>query len=74
MPRLPDHSWLDRDSFLHIDILMLDDYIVEESLKRHHGIIGKVSPMLSREIKRLTLNIRHASLEDKQRICTVLPD
>jgi hypothetical protein len=53
---------------------MLDDYIVEESLRRHGGVIGKVSPALSRDIKRLTLNIRYASLEDKQRICAVLPD
>ena len=72
--RLPDHPWLDHDSFLHIDILMLDDYIVEESLNRHNGIIGKVSPILSRDIKRQTLNIRYASLEDKQKICAALPD
>jgi len=71
--RWPDHPWLDHDSFLHVDILMLDDYIVMESLRRHNGIIGKVSPMLSRDIRRLTLDIRYASPEDKQSICAALP-
>lgn len=70
--RDPDHMWLDHDSFLHIDILMLDDFVVQSALDKH-GVIGIVSTGLTREIKRKTLDLRYASLEDRQRICFCLP-
>ncbi len=34
LPKTPHHEWLDHDSYLHIDPLVLDDYIVGEALKR----------------------------------------
>lgn len=68
----PDHLWLDHDSFLHIDPLMLDDYIVEMALKRS-GVIGVVATNLSPEIKRLTLGLKYLTLKEKQGICFSLP-
>ncbi len=71
-PKEPDHSWLDHDSFLHIDPLMLDDYIINEAIKRG-GVIGKVSTTLSGQIKRMTLDVRCMDLAEKQAICRCLP-
>jgi hypothetical protein len=68
----PDHPWLDHDSFLHIDPLMLDDYIVGEALKRN-GIVGTISPTLSKDIKRHTLDIRYMTLDERRAICSCLP-
>lgn len=70
--RDPDHLWLEHDSFLHCEILMLDDYVVEESLKRHGGIIGEISPVLKREICGETLRARFISAEDGAAICRFL--
>jgi hypothetical protein len=42
--KLPDHPWLDHDSFLHIDILMLDDYIVEASQRHHRQGVSDPEP------------------------------
>jgi hypothetical protein len=72
LPKTPHHEWLDHDSYLHIDPLVLDDYIVGEALKRG-GVIGAVSPLLSRDIKRLTLDVRYMTLAEKQAICACLP-
>lgn len=68
----PLHPWLDHDSYLHVDILLLDDYIVEKAVRRG-GVIGTVSPLLSTDIKKTVLNLRDATLHDKQRICWCLP-
>ncbi len=72
LEKLPHHPWLDHDSYLHIDPLMLDDYIVSEALKRD-GNIGRFSLTVSRQIKRLTLDVRCMTLSEKQAICDCLP-
>lgn len=74
LKRDPDHLWLDHDSFLHCEILMLDDYLVEESLRRHGGIIGDISSALKRDIRYQTLQARFISAEDGTKICQVLAD
>jgi hypothetical protein len=74
LTRDPDHPWLDHDSYLHCEILMLDDYLVEESLRRHGGVIGAVSANLKREIRRQTLQARYISADDGARICQALAD
>ncbi|WHA41973.1 hypothetical protein [Agrobacterium larrymoorei] len=70
--RDPDHPWLDHDSFLHIDPLMLDDFIVKHAVERG-GVIGVVQANLSSQIKRLTLGLNYLTLEEKQSICFALP-
>lgn len=71
LAREPDHMWLDHDSYLHCEILMLDDYVVEESIRRH-GIIGAVSPGLKNEIIKWTLQARYISAADSEQICRIL--
>jgi hypothetical protein len=71
--RDPDHTWLQHDSYLHCEILMLDDYIVEESIERH-GIIGTIAPMLKPDIRKWTLQARYISSSDSAKICSVLAD
>ena len=53
---------------------MLDDYLVEESLRRHGGIIGDISSALKRDIRYQTLQARFISAEDGTKICQVLAD
>lgn len=72
LPKDPDHPWLDHDSYLHIDPLVLDDYIVGEALKRN-GLVGRISPQLSKPIKRITLDVRCMTLSERQAICNCLP-
>ena len=43
--RLPDHGFLQWDSFIQCRILDPDDYIIQRAL-RDRGVIGRVSPSL----------------------------
>lgn len=74
LKRDPDHLWLDHDCFLHCEILMLDDYVVEESLRRHGGPVGEISNALKRDIRRQTLQARFISAEDGAKICHIMAD
>jgi len=71
LERQPHHTFLDHDSHLHCEILMLDDYIVERSL-RHAGVIGTIDPALKPQIIKQTLQCRYISLADSQAICEIL--
>lgn len=71
--RDPDHLWLDHDSYLHCEILMLDDYVVDESIARH-GVLGSISPTLKREILKWTFQARYISAADREKICRALAD
>ena len=67
-----DHPFLHHDSFLHCDILFLDDYLVRESLRRHNGIAGKVVDALKGDIRKWTLQARFISADDGRLICDAL--
>jgi len=67
----PHHMFLDHDSYLHCDILELDDYVIEHSL-RHKGIIGAVHTSLKPEILSKTLSSAVISSEDKHIIRDML--
>jgi len=41
LPRIPHHDWLKHDSHIECDVLVFDEYPVEESIA-HDGIIGYV--------------------------------
>ncbi|WP_306252624.1 hypothetical protein [Parvularcula sp. IMCC14364] len=53
LPKEPDHSFLEHDSYLNCGtVLELDDYIISESLRRNgEQPYGYVSPDLIPEIK-----------------------
>jgi hypothetical protein len=38
----PDHLWLDHDSHVECDILIFDEYLIDESMRRH-GVVGYLS-------------------------------
>lgn len=67
----PLHPWLDHDSYMHIDPIVLDDYIVGEAIRRH-GVIGTIDSGLIRQIKRMTLDVPYMTLLEKQAICDCL--
>lgn len=65
---LSDHPFLDRDSYLECgDPFELDDYVIEESIRRH-GIIGKVIPTLAPSIFAAAQRARTVSDKDKDAI------
>lgn len=47
--RVPDHTFLRHDSFLECRLLTIDDYIIEESLRRG-GQVGRLSATLCQPI------------------------
>lgn len=57
---------------MHIDPIVLDDYIVGEAVRRH-GVIGTIDPGLIRQIKRMTLDVPYMTLPEKQANCNCLP-
>jgi len=68
----PHHMFLDHDSYLHCDILELDDYVIEQSLRRHAGIIGTIHSSLKPDIISKTFSSAVISSEDKHIIRNVL--
>jgi hypothetical protein len=70
--RLPDHSFLDHDSFLQCgDFLDLDDYVIEQSMNRE-GIIGKISPLLCGQIITALAGAIYVTESDKSQIRNIL--
>jgi hypothetical protein len=68
--RQPDHMFLKWDSFIQCSILVFDDYIVDQSLRRK-GIIGSVSTSLCSELL-MALGACNASRSDRNAIRAVL--
>lgn len=71
MARSPHHAFLDHDSFLHCDILELDDYIIDESLRRK-CVVGRVHQSLADEIIRKVRLSMHISVADQDVIAQLL--
>lgn len=70
--RMPLHPWLDHDSFLECgDPLELDDFTIEESLRRH-GVVGRVDPSLAEPVRATVLTLRTMSQSDKAEILAAL--
>lgn len=70
--RLPDHPFLDHDSFLECgEPLELDDYIVDEALRRR-GVIGRIAPATVPEILSALDQARRVSAADKAAIRAAL--
>lgn len=66
--RIPDHMFLKWDSYLECgDPLELDDYIIEQSLRRS-GVIGSVSKVCCKEIGTALAAARTLKDIDKQAI------
>lgn len=72
MRREPHHLFLKHDSFLEVgEPLELDDYIIEESLRRS-GIIGSVSRELCAGIIKHLAGARYLREADKNTIRGIL--
>lgn len=67
LAKTPDHEWLLHDSFMECNILELDDYVVEEAIRRS-GVIGVVHPSLCPAIRDAIRQNRGMSNTDKMRI------
>jgi hypothetical protein len=71
--RIPHHTFLHHDSFLHCDILELDDYIIDESVRRR-GVIGRIhSTLVDEIIVKLRLAI-HISRTDQDVVARLLKE
>lgn len=70
--RVPDHMFLDHDSFIECgDPLELDDYIIETTLERRK-ITGTVSRSISAALIQALAQARYLREEDKDAIRTAL--
>jgi hypothetical protein len=68
----PFHPFLDYDSYLECgDPLELDDYMIDEALRRH-GIIGVISKTVCGEIKKYLASATTLSERDVAEICAIL--
>lgn len=68
--REPDHTFLKWDSFIECTILELDDYIINQALKKK-GIIGRISRTLCAPLI-AALDYAHGSRQDRNAIRAVL--
>jgi len=68
--RNPDHHFLKWDSFIECTILVIDDYVISQSLKKS-GVIGTVSRTLCRPLLD-ALGYAQGSRNDKNAIRAVL--
>jgi hypothetical protein len=66
----PDHRFLKWDSFIEVSILSLDDYIINQAIRKN-GLIGKVSRSLCSPLID-TLAYAAGSRSDKNAIRSVL--
>lgn len=64
----PDHKFLKWDSFIECTILDLDDYVIQQALKKS-GVIGTISTSLSDP---LIQNLGSCSRQDRNAIRSVL--
>jgi len=68
----PEHPFLDHDSHIECgDPLMLDDYLVEQAIKKL-GVIGTVSKALCEPMIEALNEARYLSEDDKTAIRTIL--
>ena len=65
--RLPDHRFLDHDSFIEVNILVLDEFVVEQCLGRS-GVIGRVHDGMKDPILECIDGLTYISAADKARI------
>lgn len=68
--REPDHMFLKWDSFIECTILDLDDYIINQALKKN-GVIGRVSNALCAPLME-ALGYASGSRQDRNAIRAVL--
>ncbi|MFM2280140.1 MAG: hypothetical protein RLZZ444_2371 [Pseudomonadota bacterium] len=68
--RIPDHPFLKWDSFIECTILEIDDYIINQALRKS-GVIGTISKSLCDPLIK-ALGYASGSRRDKNAIITVL--
>ena len=66
-----EHPFLKHDSFVNCDLLILDDFIIDEALCES-GPTGSLSISILPVLKRTVIDMRYISLRDKQAILAKL--
>lgn len=65
------HHWLDHDSFVECTFLMVDEFEIEESVRKY-GIVGRVSLELRAEVLGHLLAAPYIRNDDKRRLAEIL--
>ena len=66
-----EHSWLEHDSYVECTFLMLDEFEVDESIRRE-GIVGQVSLALKTKVLGHLKAARYIRDDDKRRLIEIL--